>query len=194
MANKEFAQALKWLRLKYKLSQEAVAKIAGIIQSEYSAFERLKRKLSLDDADKLAKKVWGVPYTDLVKFSRSDIHLEILPYPTQEAIAASSSNKLKSSDNLLAKELDHLISTNKLNKPTTSKLLLAQMDKSLANKKVSEVTNLLRKAPRNKTIVSIGKSGTQSIFVHKNYAQKYEKLSKKKLIELIVDEERCKLP
>jgi|GEM_PF-404430 len=93
-------------------------------------------------------------------------------------------------ERLLATELDRLISKGHLNTPTTSKLLHAKMDSKLAKRKTSEITSLLGRTPRNKEIISIGKSGTQSIFIHKNYAEEYKKLSKDVLTELIITEEK----
>lgn len=90
----------------------------------------------------------------------------------------------------LATELDRLISEGHLNTPTTSKLIHAKMDSKLAKRKTSEITSLLGRTPRNKEIISIGKRGTQSIFIHKNYADEYKRLNNEKLIELIVDEEK----
>lgn len=184
MANEEFSRALKYLRLKFKLSQEIIAKIAGIIQSDYSAFERLKRKLNLDDANKISTRVWGVSYKNFVEFSKEEIDLKKLPLPTQVAIAESTGGKLRSTENLLAKELDRLISEGYLNKPTTAKHLHSQMDKKIEKRKFTEITNLLSKSPRNKIIVSLFKRSTPKIFVHKDYASKYDKMSKEEVLQL----------
>ena len=185
MANEEFSKALKYLRLKYKLSQETTAKLAGIKQSDYSAFERLKRKLSLDEADRISTLVWGVSYKKFVEFSKKEIDLNDLPSSTQTAIAESTGNKLRSTENLLANELDRLILEGYLNKPTTAKHLHAQMDKKLTKKKFTESTSLLSKSPRNKIIVSLFEKSSPKIFVHKDFASKYEKMSKEEILGLI---------
>ncbi|MCW8312061.1 helix-turn-helix domain-containing protein [Sphingobacterium sp. InxBP1] len=185
MANEEFSRALKYLRLKFKLSQETIAKIAGIIQSDYSAFERLKRKLTLDDANKISTRVWGVSYNKFVEFSKNDIDIKDLPSPTQTAIEKSTRNKLRSTENLLANELDRLISEGHLNKPTTAKYLHSQMDKKLEKRKFTEITNLLSKPPRNQMIVPLFKSSSPKIFVHKDHAEKYEKMSKDEILKLV---------
>jgi len=175
MANEEFSRALKYLRLKFKLSQETIAKIAGIIQSDYSAFERLKRKLNLDDANKISTLVWGVSYKSFVEFSKEEIDLKKLPSATQAAIAESTGGKLRSTENLLANDLDRLISEGYLNK--------------LAKKKFTEITSLLSKSPRNKIIVSLFERSTPKIFVHKDHATRYEKMSKEEVMELIRNSE-----
>ncbi len=185
MANEEFSKALRYLRLKYKLSQETVAKIAGITQSDYSAFERLKRELNLNDANNISKLVWGVPYNKFVEFSKVEINIENLPLPTQAAINKSTGNKLRSTENLLANELDRLIAEGYLNSPTIAKHLHSQMDKSLSKKSSAEITNLLSKSPRNKIIISLFKNSSPKIFVHKDYAAKYEKMEKDEILELI---------
>ncbi|WP_293887927.1 MULTISPECIES: helix-turn-helix domain-containing protein [unclassified Sphingobacterium] len=185
MANEEFSKALRYLRLKYKLSQETVAKIAGITQSDYSAFERLKRELNLNDANNISKRVWGVPYNKFVEFSKVEINIENLPLPTQAAINKSTGNKLRSTENLLANELDRLIAEGYLNSPTIAKHLHSQMDKSLSKKSSAEITNLLSKSPRNKIIISLFKNSSPKIFVHKDYAAKYEKMEKDEILELI---------
>src|SRR5690606_15003667 len=104
---------------------------AEISQPEYSAFERLKRKLNLDDADNLSRKVWGQPYTNFVAFSKEVIQVEELPSLTIEAIKESEENTLRDPLNLLAKELDRLIADGHFNSPTTSKLTHAEMDGKL---------------------------------------------------------------
>lgn len=185
MANEEFSKALRYLRLKYKLSQETVAKLAGIKQSDYSAFERLKRKLSLDEADKISTLVWGVSYKEFVEFSKKEIDLNDLPSSTQTAISESTGNKLRSTENLLANELDRLISEGYLNKPTTAKHLHSQMDKKLEKRKFTEITNLLSKSPRNQMIIPLFKNSSPKIFIHKDYVAKYEKMEKDEILELI---------
>jgi len=192
MANQEFSKALKYLRLKFKLSQETVANIAGITQSDYSAFERLKRELNLNDANNISTLIWGVPYTKFVEFSKEEINIENLPLPTQAAINKSTGNKLRSTENLLANQLDRLIAEGYLNSPTTAKHLHSQMDKSLSKKSSAEITNLLSKSPRNKIIMSLFKNSSPKIFVHKDYAADYEKMSKEEILGLINNSEEKK--
>lgn len=189
MANREFASALKKLRLKYNLSQASVAKVAGISQPEYSAFERLKRKLNLDDADNIATKVWGKPYNNFVSFANKEIDVKTLPKSTQKLIKDARGKKVTDTSNLLATELDRLISEGHFNSPTTSKLVHLKMDDKLANRKTSEITSLLGRSPRNKQITSIGKYGTQKIYIHKDYATQYEKMPNEGLAALIAKQE-----
>ena len=189
MANREFASALKKLRLKYNLSQAAVAEVAGISQPEYSAFERLKRKLNLDDADNIATKVWGKLYNNFVSFANKEIDVKNLPKSTQKLIKDARGKKVTDTSNLLATELDRLISEGHFASPTTSKLVHLKMDDKLANRKTSEITSLLGRSPRNKHITSIGKYGTQKIYIHKDFAAQYKKLTNEELAALIAKQE-----
>ncbi len=92
-------------------------------------------------------------------------------------------------DRLLANELDRLISEGSLNTPCTAKYLHLKMDEKLSEKQSTEITNLLSKSPRNKIIISLFKNSSPKIFVHKDYASKYEKMSKEDVLELIRNSE-----
>lgn len=189
MANNEFAKALKFLRENHNLPQTVVAEIADIIQSDYSAFERQKRELNLNDADNISSKVWGVHYDKFVAFSKQEVIIKDLPKPTQIAIEKYKDKPLPKSDSLLANALDELIGGEHFNTPTTSKLTHVKMGEKLKSKKTSEITSLLGRPPRNKTIKSIGKLGAQHIYIHVTHAAKFEKLSNDDLIKLIKDKE-----
>ncbi|MDF2857016.1 MAG: hypothetical protein K0Q87_2867 [Neobacillus sp.] len=64
------------------------------------------------------------------------------------------------------------------------------MDRKLAEKKFTEITNLLSKPPLNKIIVSLFGKSSPKIFVHKDYTSKYEKMSKEEVLELIRNSEK----
>lgn len=189
MANDEFAKALEFLRKKYNLTQTVVAEIAGIIQSDYSAFERQKRQLNLNDANKISLKVWGVPYNRFVEFSKETIILENLPKATQLAIEARINKRLRSSESILANSLDKLIVNGFFNTPKTSKLAHQEMGEEVKDKATSEITSLLGRSPRNKTILSLKEPKSPKIFVHKDHISKYEAMSKEELDEIILKEE-----
>ncbi|MCY4780189.1 helix-turn-helix transcriptional regulator [Sphingobacterium sp. UT-1RO-CII-1] len=188
MANEEFAFALKSLRLLFNLSQEKVATIAGIIQSDYSAFERQKRELTLNNADLLAQKIWGVSYRELISLYKNGVVLQNLPKETQIAIETSANKKLQNQTNFLALELDRLISEGLLNQPITSKQILKKMDSNLWNKNSIEITNLFNKAPRKHYIIKLDiKINKQLVYVHKDYAELFCNLSSNDLIELVTN-------
>lgn len=185
MESDKYRSALKALRLKFNLAQQQVAKVAGIEQTKYSGFETGKLKLDLDSAQKLSKKIWGVDYTTFVSFSKTAIDTTKLPPATQKAITASENTTLNDSTNLLANELDRLISEGHLNTPTISKLLHAKMDKKLENRKSTEITSLLTRPPRNKEIIALESVTSPKVFVHKDYAAKYEKMAREEVLGLI---------
>lgn len=187
MSSENYRKALLSLRLKFNLTQNQVAEIADIEQTKYSGFETGKLKLDLDSAHNLSKKIWGVDYTSFVSFSKTEIEISKLPPATQKAIKASENTSLNDSTNLLAKELDRLISEGHLNTPTTAKLLHSKMDKKLAERKSTEITSLLTRPPRNRDIIALKTVKSPKVFVHKDYASKYEKMSKEELLELVGD-------
>jgi hypothetical protein len=104
----------------------------------------------------------------------------------------SIGNKTIDKDRLLANELDRLISEGALNTPCTAKYLHSKMDESLLKKSSAEITNLLSKSPRNKIIISLFKNISPKIFVHKDFASKYEKMSKEEVLKLIGNNEQNK--
>lgn len=185
MASIEFRKALKTLRLNFKLSQSLISTVAGIDQTEYSAFETGKKKLDLDSANNLSTKIWGVRYTDFVAFSNRKINISKLPAATRKIIKESENVSLNDSSNLLANALDKLIKEGFLNTPTTSKLIHDAMGEDLKNKNTSEITSLLGKPPRNKIIASIGGYKNQKIYIHHEYKDKYSLLTKEELISRI---------
>jgi|SRR5690606_26260755 len=185
MVSENYRSALKALRLKFNLTQQQVAEVAGIEQTKYSGFETGKLKLDLDSAQKLSKKIWGADYTNFVSFSKTEIDITKLPYATQKAIKASENTTLNDSTNLLANELDRLIAEGHLNTPNTTKLLHTKMDKKLANRKSTEITSLLTRPPRNKEIIALDVSKSPKVFVHKNYTSKYEKMTREEVLELV---------
>src|SRR5690606_25371324 len=122
-------------------------------------------------------------------FSNKEIDINKLPPATFKEITESENNKLRDPSNALATELDRLISDGHFNSPTTSKLVHLEMNDKVTNRKTSEITSLLGRSPRNKQIVSIGKYGSQKIYVHQDYAAQYEKMSNEELAPLIAKQE-----
>lgn len=171
-ANQKFSRSLKKLRLRFNLLQKHISEIAGITQSVYSSYETGNTHMSLNDADNISRKVWGVGYDQFVSFASKQISLKELPEQTSKAINESKKVKIKEQDGLLAKELDRLIKEGYLNVPITSKQLLAHMHYDLHTRKSIEITNLLNKAPRNKSVTIVGKEAKETLFQLKIYAQK----------------------
>lgn len=135
--------------------------------------------------------LFGQVYYDFANPNYPISDKEVLVKNIEEVLKRRKSigKKTIDKDRLLANELDRLILEGYLNKPTTAKHLHAQMDKKLTKKKFTEITSLLSKSPRNKIIVSLFEKSSPKIFVHKNFASKYEKMSKEEILGLIRNRE-----
>lgn len=192
--NKDYRTALKKTRVKLNLYQKQIAELIGFPQPKYSALETGKNKLDEDTLQLITTSVYGILPQQLIEFSNSEIDISKLPEKTKNAIDQAQSNKMRDSDNLIAKELDAKINDGSLNIPLAPYHILALMSESVQDKNPSEITNHLIKAPRNKIIVKLlTEYNNNSLFVHKDHADKYKKLSEVELTQLMVDyEERLK--
>ena len=110
------------------------------------------------------------------------------PLPEERHLSRSTRKKIekrksigivvRDNQNLLAKELDRLISAGFLNKPVTASMLHQAMDKSLVSRNSTEISNLLIKRPRNQIIAKLStKVGKQNLYVHKDFLKNYEPLN-----------------
>lgn len=192
--NQDYRIALKKVRIKLNLYQKDIAELIGIPQPKYSALETGKNKLAQDTLHLITVSVYGILPEKLIEFSNSEIDILYLPKKTKNKINQAQGNKMRDSDNLLAKELDAKINDGSLNIPLASYHILALMSESVQDKNPSEITNHLIKAPRNKIIVKLRKEyNNNTLFVHKDHADKYKKLSEVELTQLMVDyEEKIK--
>ena len=131
--------------------------------------------------------LFGITYYEFANPSFPVPGYEQLPEKTKEAIERrkKTGTPIRDYSALLAKNLDRLIQEDKIAVPTTSILLLKQMDKQLENRNPSEITNLLRKPPRNKFIVPLTRIGAQHVFIMKEYLEKYQELSEDEIRVLI---------
>lgn len=193
--NQDYRIALKEVRIKLNLYQKDIAELIGIHQTKYSALETGKNKLDEDTLQLITTTVYGILPQQLIEFSNSEIDILSLPEKTKNKIHQVQSNKMRDSDNLLAKELDAKIDDGSLNIPLASYHIHALMSESVKDKKTSEITNHLLKPPRNKIIVKLLiEYNNNTLFVHKDHADKYKKLSEFELTQLMVDyEERLKV-
>lgn len=166
-ANSEFREALILYRKHFGLTQQIVADIANMKQSEYSDFESGKRPLHLNDADDISKRVYGMGYKTFAKNNEKYPAMAELPQATQEAIQMikEKGTKLRTSEGKLANALDNLISTGKLDHPITAKEVFELMPPEIQeHSKENEITNLLGKSPRNKIIEQVGKKGRSNLY------------------------------
>ncbi|KGE12352.1 helix-turn-helix domain-containing protein [Sphingobacterium deserti] len=107
------------------------------------------------------------------------------PLPEERHLSRSTRKKIekrksigiivRDNQNLLAKELDRLISIGFLSKPVTASMLHQAMDKSLSNRNSTEISNLLIKRPRNQIIAKLSaKVGKQNLYIHKDFLKNHE--------------------
>lgn len=188
--NQDYRTALKKTRVKLNLYQKQIAELIGIHQTKYSALETGKNKLDEDTLQLITTTVYGILPQQLIEFSNSEIDISNLPEKTKSTIDQAQNNKMRDSDNLIAKELDVKINNGTLNIPLASYHIHALMSESVKDKKTSEITNHLKKSPRNKIIVKLRKEyNNNTLFVHKDYAHKYIKLNEVEITQLMVDYE-----
>lgn len=188
--NQDYRTALKKTRVKLNLYQKQIAELIGIPQTKYSALETGKNKLDEDTLQFITTIVYGILPQQLIEFSNSEIDILSLPEKTKNTIDQAQSNKMRNSDNLLAKELDAKINDGNLNIPLASYHILVLMSEGLQDKNPSEITNHLIKPPRNKIIVKLLiEYNNNTLFVHKDHAHKYINLSQVEITQLMVDYE-----
>lgn len=92
----------------------------------------------------------------------------------------------------LANELNRVIKEGRLNQPNTAKNLLTYMDSLLMERNPSEITNLLKKAPRNEYIVLLRQIKGMNYFIHKEFKEQYSTLSDEEIKSLVVPEKTAK--
>ena len=161
-----------------KLTRSNTDNVRAIIKGEVG--------LTLSKMVKIAE-LFGITYYE---FANPDFPIpfyEQLPEKTKEVIERrkKTGTPIRDYSALLAKNLDRLIQEDKITVPTTSTLLLKQMDKQLEDRNPSEITNLLRKPPRNKFIVPLTRIGAQHVFIMKEFLEKYQGMSEDEIRVLI---------
>ncbi|TDS07468.1 helix-turn-helix domain-containing protein [Sphingobacterium paludis] len=107
------------------------------------------------------------------------------PLPEERHLSSSTRKKIekrksmgvvvRDNQNLLAKELDRLITAGFLNKPVTASAIHQAMDPGLSNRNPTEISNLLLKRPRNQLIAKLAaKIGKQNLYVHRDFLPHYK--------------------
>ncbi|TDS52422.1 helix-turn-helix domain-containing protein [Myroides indicus] len=184
---KEYGKRVAEFLSFYGLTEGDLAKLIDSNSSNIKNIIRGKVGLNINKMISIAS-VFNLTYYD---FANPNYKLPLkskLPKSTIKIIneRAEKGIVIRDTSNILANELERLIKEGVLNKPVTSKILLSLMNSKARKKNSTEVTNLLRKEPRNSLIVQLKyRYGNESIFVHKDYAKKYLGMSKEELRELI---------
>ncbi len=185
---KEYGKQVQRYLDTFGIVEEDLAKLTGatsnnirnIINGEVGL--NIKKMINIAD-------LFGIPYYHFANPKAAIPSLNKLPRSTQTKIAERQRKGItvRDSENKFSSKLDSLILGGHFNKPTTSKLTLIAMGKEFKDKSPSEVTSLLGRVPRNKKIKSIGRLGTQHIYIHIDQASRFKKLSNDELIEIIKD-------
>lgn len=188
---KEYGNQVQRYLDTFGIVEEDLAKLTGATSNNIKNIINGEVGLNIKKMINIAD-VFGIPYYHFANPKAAIPSLNKLPKPTQAKIAERQRKGItvRDNENKFSSKLDNLILKGHFNTPTTSKLTLAAMGEEFKDKKPSEVTSLLSRAPRNENIKSIGKLGTQHIYIHVTQAAKFEKLSNDELIELIKKKEK----
>lgn len=147
----------------------------------------LKKMISIGD-------VFNLEYYNFANPKIAYPEIEDLPERTRKVIARRKIIKANSSprdtSNSLAKELDRIIHDGTLNIPLTSHHIHALMSPSVKDKKTTEITSHLRRSPRNKKVFCLTvEFANNKLFVHNDYADKYEKMNIVEITKLMMEYE-----
>lgn len=173
----------------YGLTEGDLAKLIGSNSTNIKNIISGKVGLNINKMISIAS-VFGLTYYEFADPDHKFLLKNKLPEFTVKIIDERQGKGIIIRDvsNILAKELDRLIKENVLNKPVTSKGLISLMNPKARERNSTEVTNLLIKEPRSSLIVQLKhKYRNQSLFVHKDYVKKYERMGKEEL-KILIDE------
>lgn len=165
----DLPELFKEYRLHFGLTQEIVGKLAKLKKNQYSRFESGRQMLKSNEARSISK-VYGLEIYQITNPKHPKPSLKNLPIDTQEAIRkiihAGSKPRVFHNKISLGKEIDKLISSDKMNQPITARelyLLLPDTVKERVNNGISKITDFLTRSPRNKIIKIVdrpeGKTG-----------------------------------
>jgi len=183
---KEYGNQVQRYLDTFGIVEEDLAKLTGATSNNIKNIINGEVGLNIKKMINIAK-AFGIPYYHFANPKVAIPSLNKLPKSTQAKIAERQRKgiTLRDNENKFSSKLDKLIFKGHFNTPTTSKLTLAAMGEEFKDKNPSEVTSLLSRPPRNENIKSIGKLGTQHVYIHKDHAEKFKKLSNDVLMELI---------
>ncbi|MDR2283808.1 MAG: helix-turn-helix transcriptional regulator [Sphingobacterium sp.] len=187
---KEYGNQVQRYLDTFEIVEEDLAKLTGTTSNNIKNIINGEVGLNIKKMINIAS-VFGIPYYHFANPKATIPSLNKLPKTTQAKIAERQRKGItvRDNENKFSSKLDSLILKGHFSTPTTSKLTLVAMGEEFNDKNPSEITSLLGRPPRNKTIKSIGKLGSQHIYIHIDHAEKFEKLSNDELIELIKKKE-----
>lgn len=189
---KEYGKQVQRYLDTFGIVEEDLAKLTGATSNNIRNIINGEVGLNIKKMINIAN-VFGIPYYHFANPKAAIPSLNKLPRSTQTKIAERQRKGItvRDSENKFSSKLDSLILRGHFNKPTTSKLTLIAMGEEFKDKKPSEVTSLLSRPPRNNEIIALKAVKSPKIFVHKNYAGKYESMAKEKVLELVDTETRA---
>lgn len=183
----EFGKQVKKYLNASGLSENDLAKLLNSSNKNVTDIISGNVGLNIDKMIKIAK-IFNVAYYNLANpyFSLPDF--SDLNEITKDLIKKRKITGIKTIDknHTLANELNRLIKEGKLNRPNTTKNLLTYMESSLKERNPSEITSLLNKAPRNKSIILLRQIKGINYFIHKDFKDKYTTLSDEEIVVLVV--------
>lgn len=178
-----------------------VAKYLKISGLDINDFAKLI-KSNADNVNGIIAGEVGITLGKMVKMANvfGIIHYDFanpkFPIPNREELIKNIKNVIEKREaigkknidkkGLLANELNRLIKEGRLNQPNTAKNLLTYMDALLMERNPSEITSLLKKAPRNEYIILLRQIKGMNYFIHKDFKDKYATLSDEEILALIV--------
>lgn len=187
---KEYGNQVQRYLDAFEIVEEDLAKLTGATSNNIKNIINGEVGLNIKKMINIAD-VFGIPYYHFANPKATIPSLNKLPKPTQEKIAERQRKGItvRDNENKFSSKLDNLISKGHFNTPTTSKLTLAAMGEEFKSKSASEITSLLNRPPRNKTILSLKEPKSPKIFVHKDHIVKYQAMSNEELLKLIEEKD-----
>lgn len=173
--NKRFTDIIKEYRLEFNLTQESVETLAELKPLQYSRIESGKQNPGLDDLENISG-VYGLKGYELLNPKQKKPTYKNLPQGTKDLIdklkeeGISPKHQFKKIE--LGKHLDKLIEEGLLNKPISAKSIFEKLppEVQIAIKEPRKITDLFNRPPRNGYIQKSGKSGNETLFILKKFA------------------------
>ncbi|SDL11126.1 Helix-turn-helix [Pedobacter sp. ok626] len=173
--NSRFRELVKIYRNHFSLSQENVANLYNVKQSDYTGVESGKRTIDLNLAEKIAN-VYGLSYCQMIDPNQSFPAFDTLPEKTKNIITtrinAGFSNRDYDKD--VAGNLDKIINeTTVLERPLTANEIRLNFPTDIRERiNARNITDLLKKSGRDQIVVMVGKRGREYLFQLKAFAEK----------------------
>lgn len=171
----------------YKIEPSDLALLIGASSSNINAMLKGKAGVAYEKMIAISK-VFGLQYYEFGNPKVEFLDYNLLGQKTREVIAKRRENGKYKRDltNNLSKKLDVLIDKGDFDIPILASQAFAKMKVTTVGNKSTEVTNLLRKIPRNKVIYALDfKLGNSLVFIHKDFYELFNKMKKEDIVKII---------